>query len=300
MTQDGEPPPLARGRRQAARPYGARPRTTPAGAGPTLVVSVASPLTGNHPRWRGADHAAGRWPGRGAEPPPLARGRPLHRTPVLGTRGTTPAGAGPTAPPRLRIRRSTNHPRWRGADWRWRTREQTSREPPPLARGRHTRRQEGADGQRTTPAGAGPTVLRPSLVEPLGNHPRWRGADGGCQRGSGGVCEPPPLARGRRVIVSADVSSVGTTPAGAGPTPGPPCAPSPHANHPRWRGADRDQRDAGTTDLEPPPLARGRPRPADARIRAARTTPAGAGPTRPPPESTGRRANHPRWRGADP
>ncbi len=319
MTQDGEPPPLARGRRQAARPYGARPRTTPlargrrhcrrrhpghrgttpAGAGPTAQRATAAGNRANHPRWRGAD----RWPTWSGwtprEPPPLARGRQMTAFTKIATLRTTPAGAGPTRRRRRRGRGTRNHPRWRGADAAEVEPGDSLGEPPPLARGRP--RPEGAQARRprTTPAGAGPTVARCGWRGAAGNHPRWRGADG-AGVGRGGLRrEPPPLARGRPVRPLRHPRAGRTTPAGAGPTPGATHWVWQCMNHPRWRGADERRLATAANTKEPPPLARGRRHDRSQHGHPRRTTPAGAGPTGGTSPSPGPGTNHPRWRGAD-
>ncbi len=92
-----EPPPLARGRQQQRPQRHRLRRTTPAGAGPTHHRQGRASEEGNHPRWRGADLDEAEGHRLYAEPPPLARGRLIASGDLTRDRGTTPAGAGPTA-----------------------------------------------------------------------------------------------------------------------------------------------------------------------------------------------------------
>ncbi len=195
-----------------------------------------------------------------------------------------------------------NHPRWRG-----RPNPPSRRpalpggisEPPPLARGRRGVHGSWEQVDRTTPAGAGPTRRGRRATGRRRNHPRWRGAD--CWSRAGGVPgrEPPPLARGRRLLYTPSGSAAGTTPAGAGPTPGRRSGSTVSANHPRWRGVDDRLREQDRCGAEPPPLARGRLSAHERKWREGRTTPAGAGSTLPVYPGAPPRTNHPRWRGAD-
>ncbi len=194
---------------------------------------------------------------------------------------------------------ASNHPRWRGADLFRRCSGTRVPEPPPLARGRHAARGPPETRFRTTPAGAGPTTARAALPSPVGNHPRWRGADSAKRAAMTPRAEPPPLARGRQIDAQVAGGEPRTTPAGAGPTCSPPPAALPTRNHPRWRGADPPDPPLVGPAGEPPPLARGRLEVGGGQVEIGGTTPAGAGPTstRPPSVSPGQ--NHPRWRGAD-
>ncbi len=299
MVSSAEPPPLARDRHVLAMSSARGPRTTPAGAGPTNVLAMGALSYGNHPRWRGADGSPFEEADGSAEPPPLARGRPVVPPSQRWGRGTTPAGAGPTpgrdGPPGA-VR---NHPRWRGADLAPVQAVRRQYEPPPLARGRLRGHDDGGDRLRTTPASAGPTAHPPVRRGVRGNHPRWRGAD---ERTSGsrlvrrnhprwrgadgragqrgvGPQEPPPLARGRRRCRAVRPSAARTTPAGAGPTTKGDAGGTHQENHPRWRGADSAGRIPHLLTTEPPPLARGRPQAPVPLLCGLRTTPAGAGPT---------------------
>ncbi len=110
---------------------------------------------------------------------------------------------------------------------------------------------------------------------------------------------PPPHARGRRLDQLCDHGLGGTTPAGAGTTPGGPTASPPPSNYPRGRGDDANRLGGRSMSEEPPPRARGRHLRGGGPHLAARTTPAGAGTTL---AVQGRRVdqeNYPRGRGDD-
>ncbi len=215
----GEPPRLARGRHKPPTTTQQADRTTPAGAGPTRSASSKRGACGNHPRWRGADISRSGRALRLGEPSPLARGRHCGGQFRYGPRRT---------------------PRWRGADESPMRSAAPPTEPSPLARGRPPPHVPAGRGERTTPAGAGPTGRGGLPAGSTANHPRWRG----------------PTPRG----VGGGVAERRTTPAGAGPTP-PADPPEAHPeNHPRWRGADRAVLLVQRGDQEPPPLARSRRR----------------------------------------
>ncbi len=253
-------------------------RTTPAGAGPTVTARAAQPPAANHPRWCGADRTRdGRRRAEG-EPPPHA---------------------GPTRVLTVETSADGNHPRWCGADHARVLATAIEQEPPPLVRGRHPGERQRAGVGGTTPAGAGPTRPPGTATRSSRNHPRWCGADtlySGRALISG---EPPPLVRGRQRRPQVRDGSERTTPAGAGPT-GSAQPPLRRVwNHPRWRGADAHSGILSAPDREPPPLVRGRHHHRRTGSVLLRTTPAGAGPTRPPGTATRSSRNHPRWCGAD-
>ncbi len=108
-----------------------------------------------------------------------------------------------------------------------------------------------------------------------------------------------PLARGGLTAGVADAADVGLIPAGAGRTPHRPRRRHDDPAHPRWRGADPQDRRRRIPLRGSSPLARGGPTDAPANVGWGRLIPAGAGRTTGPVRQRHMRRAHPRWRGAD-
>ncbi len=272
-------PPQARGRRRHLHRHQGRPRSTPAGAGPTNRPPNPQPTHPEHPRRRGADSSGTATWLQDAGAPPQARGRPGGSARWCGYGGSTPAGAGPTTSPPTCAPAPPEHPRRRGADGRTPHLPSCLPGAPPQARGRRYGAEDRLGEPGSTPAGAGPTLEhrpgRPKSTE----HPRRRGADVGWRLRKGVPDGAPPQARGRPHRHRQPPDLGGSTPAGAGPTYSAPMSCWRGREHPRRRGADDPVGELNQVPQGAPPQARGRP--------AARPTPRSGA------------AEHPRRRGAD-
>ena len=333
------PPPLARGERHRAGRVRPRVRTTPARAGRTTRGMPGVFQTADHPRSRGENQGERRnlspWDG----PPPLARGElpvcmarqprtldhPRSRgenrqtdVPASGRRGPPPLARGERRGACPRPRPPLDHPRSRGENGDRTQDGPRPRGPPPLARGERRDLRQQQPQRRTTPARAGRTALLLSGHYSGSDHPRSRGENSIAIVPPVGICGPPPLARGERLLPVGRLTDRRTTPARAGRTRSASVSRRVRADHPRSRG--ENALPASDIDLPhgPPPLARGEPvhhpRPLtlaldhprsrgenpdpprhDAHCR--RTTPARAGRTTPRNPRPSRRTDHPRSRG---
>ena len=112
---DGSPP-HARGRRCQCTTTGLYSGITPACAGKTMVPSVVSRPSGDHPRMRGEDRLRANRRSRRCGSPPHARGRRGGRSCPRRGAGITPACAGKTSARRGTRSRAGDHPRMRGED----------------------------------------------------------------------------------------------------------------------------------------------------------------------------------------
>ncbi len=174
-----------------------------------------------------------------------------------------------------------------------------TRGPSPQVRGRHGRLLAPLGPGRTIPAGAGPTATQQWRDGEARDHPRRCGADrshAGQARTEDG---PSPQVRGRRQGCEQPRPAAWTIPAGAGPTSTDRGYPNRRADHPRRCGADAFAKSAGEYGYGPSPQVRGRPYSGRCPCPAARTIPAGAGPTGEIRCRRGPPADHPRRCGAD-
>ena len=194
-------PPRTRGRHALFGGVGEPGASTPAHAGPTTSPAAGRGRRALYPRARGAD-GAGRLPVHHGQPlPPRTRGRHLQGHPRVRRVASTPAHAGPTRRGRSTSCPSSLYPRARGADGA-----------------------PGEDGQAhpaSTPAHAGPTIHGADILSTRRLYPRARGADSAT---SPSTCSPPPLpprTRGRPRPRRRHHRRRASTPAHAGPTPGP-------------------------------------------------------------------------------
>ena len=141
-------------------------------------------------------------------------------------------------------------------------------------RGKHSLESKGLDPSRITPAGAGKTNRKNSILSGRkGSPPQVRGK----------LCPQAPLS-----------GFAGITPAGAGKTAHRQRGEQDSADHPRRCG--ENWRDFNNGELEPgsPPQVRGKRRKSGHINRIRRITPAGAGKTLTCPSNASRREDHPR------
>ncbi len=192
------PSPQVRGRREDPLAAGDRPRTIPAGAGPTLCSGSAGWRSTDHPRRCGADGGVDQRPVDADGPSPQVRGRRPHRTFGPGRGRTIPAGAGPTSMIRADRHAKKDHPRRCGADVAEFAVGADGDGPSPQVRGRPILRPAAHRRSRTIPAGAGPTRSAGSVGQPQPDHPRRCGADKDAQKAARDLNGPSPQVRGRR------------------------------------------------------------------------------------------------------
>ena len=192
-----------------------------------------------HPRSRGED---GPTAGRrcfGPETPPLTRGRPVGSKKKQAAWGNTPAHAGKTRSIAPECFFEGKHPRSRGEDAQKSTRFDTTRETPPLTRGRLLRTSIRTGRRRNTPAHAGKTEVEVPCGRCIGKHPRSRGEDWRHKEGAWYQTETPPLTRGRPPALRPRTAAPGNTPAHAGKTILTTVFGWRRRKHPRSRGEDR-------------------------------------------------------------
>ena len=234
----------------------------PHARGRRRVVGCGVWCLGDHPRMRGEDFQPHFCELRRAGSPPHARGRRPYSQRRRRAVGITPACAGKTRAPRPTTIRAGDHPRMRGEDPAYGSREAGDDGSPPHARGRlladgfrdvetgsppHARGRRPSEcgplrRRRITPACAGKTYTRSGMFSTTPDHPRMRGEDAHADGGHAPRDGSPPHARGRLVLSSRKWQSPWITPACAGKTYGIPSAASSATDHPRMRGEDSTQR----------------------------------------------------------
>ncbi len=231
--------------------------TIPACAGSSAGRGRCGRPGWDHPRVRGEQAAATRWPANVPGPSPRARGAATTVTVAMPNAGTIPACAGSSYSADRYSQSRRDHPRVRGEQGPVEGRSGLAQGPSPRARGAD----DGSDGRvemkGTIPACAGSrrAGCRPS--DPDRDHPRVRGEqrdpDGTTWLATG----PSPRARGAGVHAAGGEREPGTIPACAGSRD--PLARwwSRKRDHPRVRGEQGGQ-DNGVFPLwGPSPRARG-------------------------------------------
>ena len=167
----------------------------------------------------------------------------------------------------------------------------------PQARGKRRHYPDASCTHRLIPAGAGKTIKRARVYQPLQAHPRRRGENTNFDPGLTHDAGSSPQARGKRRSLRATCGSSGLIPAGAGKTPHTAHHHAPTEAHPRRRGENNSARMASTPASGSSPQARGKRTVVAADPMAPRLIPAGAGRTMPSTSTRGRSWAHPRRRG---
>ena len=272
-------PPRTRGRQRLRHHQCAGHPSTPAHAGPTLILSPVSVCVSLYPRARGADVRLRAVTNEGQPLPPRTRGRPTHETERHLRRTSTPAHAGPTSDCGRSPTRPSLYPRARGADCAQARSPMPFRPLPPRTRGRLGICARTAQNMASTPAHAGPTSERRRTSSSTRLYPRARGADSYCFDYCGIPAPLPPRTRGRRSRSPEYSIRQASTPAHAGPTQRRSGMLSLPRLYPRARGADdyESLRRVGSRPL--PPRTRGRHRSSEGVPVRGPSTPAHAGPT---------------------
>ena len=150
---------------------------------------------------------------------------------------------------------------------------------PPLARGIRIDKITGKNTVRITPACAGNTMTRASVLRTSGDHPRLRGEYWCCLWNGSGKPGSPPLARGILLDARESLEKARITPACAGNTAFL-CKMCFHPeDHPRLRGEYSITQVISTVVAGSPPLARGIHFELNPERKLVRITPACAGNT---------------------
>ena len=256
----------------------------------------------------------GRWREGCRGSPPRMRGEPASRaswctcpriTPAYAGRtfekrwsphltGITPAYAGRTrsrAPHRRALR---DHPRVCGENAAAFTDAAIHSGSPPRMRGEHGGELGGLRHQRITPAYAGRTHRRRARRDPNEDHPRVCGENTLTLTGHGGRLGSPPRMRGERCSGTPRQLRWRITPAYAGRTPIQPSTMHAPQDHPRVCGENSGLAGVFTTPAGSPPRMRGEHPLTTPTTGEGRITPAYAGRTRPRPQQSRLRGDHPR------
>ena len=130
----------------------------------------------------------------------------------------TPAGAGKTAVPILRINIVQDHPRRCGENLPPHLQLYKTTGSPPQVRGKLVDGVNANHGDRITPAGAGKTLPLYGSITPNKDHPRRCGENLAVRKSICLQTGSPPQVRGKRVMRGVVRTSPGITPAGAGKT----------------------------------------------------------------------------------
>ena len=132
---------------------------TPANAGKTCLLALASPSHGKHPRECGEDPAPPPPDITPLETPPRMRGRRNAAQQLKVGLRNTPANAGKTAGDRRLLVHARKHPRECGEDEHELLVDGTIAETPPRMRGRPAKELQVCGVAGNTPANAGKTQL---------------------------------------------------------------------------------------------------------------------------------------------
>ncbi|CRK59176.1 FIG00947452: hypothetical protein [Alloactinosynnema sp. L-07] len=254
-----ETAPRARGGRAAVAGPAVHRRNSPASAGRTRGVDLATDPGGKQPRERGEDHSEDVFPTMAG--------------------GNSPASAGRTRRRRPRRDLQVKQPRERGEDSRRPTGTLPVPETAPRARGgqHHPLGEHRQDGN--SPASAGRTCTRRRGPSTWRKQPRERGEDEVVLLVLLAVVETAPRARGGPRPPRRRLSVRGNSPASAGRT-ATRCARCGFGRkQPRERGEDEVVLLVLLAVVETAPRARGGPRPPRRRLSVRGNSPASAGRT---------------------
>ena len=273
-------------------------RSIPAHAGQPGSANPPKPRVRVHPRSRGA-----------AQPPcppclpvqgpsPLTRGSRLRKRRRLRAVGSIPAHAGQPGPGRPCTDRWWVHPRSRGAAGSFGAYTDQVVGPSPLTRGSPMLARVRDLAHGSIPAHAGQPRAERMGREPVGVHPRSRGAAASATTPDTGGVGPSPLTRGSRQHRAGHFQDAGSIPAHAGQPSSATMARRASRVHPRSRGAASCVVKRSSDCAGPSPLTRGSHAPCSCRRQAPGSIPAHAGqPSRCSSPTRSSRV-HPRSRGA--
>ncbi len=192
-----ETPPRAWGRPSTPTQTDLAWRNTPTCVGKTYRLFHQQLAIEKHPHVRGEDDNPFPRVILNRETPPRAWGRPIFFARMPDPLRNTPTCVGKTAARIARVHQLGKHPHVRGEDIYKRSQRGISRETPPRAWGRHTRKKKKFDTLRNTPTCVGKTLLSGYSRTPSKKHPHVRGEDTAKTSTTRSKWETPPRAWGR-------------------------------------------------------------------------------------------------------
>ena len=271
--------PLTRGKHPAWILRVIASRLIPAHAGKTLSdrhLHTSHPV---HPRSRRENHPHASSVVRIFGSSPLTRGkRSTSRTPTL-VRRLIPAHAGKTARSLGVLGRRGAHPRSRGENCAAPQTRSPNSGSSPLTRGKQDGRPVCVAPHGLIPAHAGKTSRCVTSNMLAAAHPRSRGENLVHFAGDVRECGSSPLTRGKRISLSQTRCKKRLIPAHAGKTWKPLTLRSGPGAHPRSRGENVEDAQAGDLVCGSSPLTRGKQRCCEATHSCCRLIPAHAGKT---------------------
>ena len=211
-------PPQVRGKQVRQAHSGWRNRITPAGAGKTASIAVLIASRTDHPRRCGENNAAMVMKPGAPGSPPQVRGKPVFRSREPNPSGITPAGAGKTRISSSRSGASEDHPRRCGENHHPPVGHHRRGGSPPQVRGKQYMNDSKKALLRITPAGAGKTKTKRTLMDVIRDHPRRCGENWDTSCCIIAADGSPPQVRGKQPFHSYRLCSSRITPAGAGKT----------------------------------------------------------------------------------
>ena len=190
--------PLTRGKRAYRSGDDTQAGLIPAHAGKTLSTPRSVTRRRAHPRSRGENAERFEAISRGRGSSPLTRGKRGGAGGLPLELGLIPAHAGKTSPSPTASKSSWAHPRSRGENGALIYIPLDCSGSSPLTRGKLPHRGSDRSVGRLIPAHAGKTSARRHPRAADRAHPRSRGENSGCERGSPGEWGSSPLTRGKR------------------------------------------------------------------------------------------------------
>ena len=170
----------------------------------------------------------------------------------------TPAGAGKTRISSSRSGASEDHPRRCGENHHPPVRHHRRGGSPPQVRGKQYMNDSKKALLRITPAGAGKTKTKRTLMDVIRDHPRRCGENWDTSCCIIAADGSPPQVRGKQPFHSYRLCSSRITPAGAGKTAGAVGTRAGARDHPRRCGENESTSIAGAKPIGSPPQVRGK------------------------------------------
>ena len=192
-----ETPPRAWGRRLRTARHERNGRNTPTCVGKTDSRVKLEFTLEKHPHVRGEDISKKSIDDTHRETPPRAWGRHMDGDASLDDWRNTPTCVGKTRHSSSRGGKHWKHPHVRGEDISKKSIDDTHRETPPRAWGRHMDGDASLDDWRNTPTCVGKTFYQSQELFFNKKHPHVRGEDYAFQEKGNTEIETPPRAWGR-------------------------------------------------------------------------------------------------------
>ena len=211
--------------------------------------------------------------------PPRMRGKPSQAVLFFCKAGITPADAGKTPSCTTFAPLVQDHPRGCGENGVSSKRVKTSTGSPPRMRGKLEYRVEGETNLRITPADAGKTCWRKSVMQRFQDHPRGCGENWYSVAAYSRCRGSPPRMRGKLTPCTCAIRACRITPADAGKTIYFPVPLSSPWDHPRGCGENVKKKLLAPYTAGSPPRMRGKLHHRLPQPRPRRITPADAGKT---------------------